>query len=164
MIKKDLLNLVAFVKQQYIKYRIDSAAQRVGSIVLRLPPYHCELNPIELILAQMKQGVVARNATFKLADVAGLQREEAFKLTAGHWAKAVRHAIGIERQLMGDSGASVHVEPIVTHLGEDNMDYDSDMSGIEPLDVQGCHLFTSALKRVFQLHGSVAASATAGLL
>ncbi|KAJ8911297.1 hypothetical protein NQ315_003288 [Exocentrus adspersus] len=37
--------------------------------VLRLPPYHCELNPIELVWAQVKGDVARNNTSFKLSDV-----------------------------------------------------------------------------------------------
>ena len=37
--------------------------------VLRSPVRHCELNPIELIWAQMKRYVACRNNTFRMKDV-----------------------------------------------------------------------------------------------
>jgi hypothetical protein len=33
-------------------YKVDEFLKRKGHEVLRLPPYHCELNPIELIFFQ----------------------------------------------------------------------------------------------------------------
>lgn len=38
-------------------------------IVLRLPLYHCELNPIELAGSSVKNHVWINNKTFKLPDV-----------------------------------------------------------------------------------------------
>lgn len=69
MPKKELLGLVTCVKTWCNKYRIDSAAETAGCIGLRLPPCHCELNPIDLIWAQIKRGVKTRNGTFKPEDV-----------------------------------------------------------------------------------------------
>ncbi|KAH9378051.1 hypothetical protein HPB48_016129 [Haemaphysalis longicornis] len=94
-------------------------------------PYHCEISPMERIWAQMKRGVAARNATFKLADVEVLLREEVGKVTAQHWANIVQHVINIETKFRGDGEASAHVQPIIIHLGEDDMDSDSDFSGIK---------------------------------
>ena len=38
-------------------------------LVLRLSPYHCCLNPIEMIWGMIKTYLVAENRTFKLADM-----------------------------------------------------------------------------------------------
>ena len=35
-------------------YVIDEIAKAAGHKVVRLPPYHCELNPIEMAWAQVK--------------------------------------------------------------------------------------------------------------
>ncbi|GBP70621.1 hypothetical protein EVAR_98201_1 [Eumeta japonica] len=43
--------------------------------VLRLPPYHCELNPIELVWADIKGHVARNNTIFKIADVKKLLSE-----------------------------------------------------------------------------------------
>lgn len=44
-------------------------AKDAGHTVLRLPPYHCELNPIELAWAMKKTYVKQNNTTFKIDDV-----------------------------------------------------------------------------------------------
>ena len=36
------------------KYAVDEMAKAAGHEVVRLPPYHCELNPIELAWLQVK--------------------------------------------------------------------------------------------------------------
>ena len=48
---------------------IDEYAKSTGRTLLRLPPYHCDLNPIELAWAVVKGHVKANNTTFHLADV-----------------------------------------------------------------------------------------------
>ena len=55
-----------FVKQYKSdpRYRIDQLFKEAGHTVLRLPPYHCDLNPIELIWSQLKRYVAANNVTF----------------------------------------------------------------------------------------------------
>jgi transposase len=40
-----------------------------GHTALRLPPYHPDLNPTELIWADVKQWVASKNTTFKIKDV-----------------------------------------------------------------------------------------------
>lgn len=44
-------------------------AKAQNKIVLWLPPYHCELNPIKLIWADIKKFVAEHNSTFKFADM-----------------------------------------------------------------------------------------------
>ncbi|KAK4325758.1 hypothetical protein Pmani_003701 [Petrolisthes manimaculis] len=44
------------------RYEIDDIAALQGHEVLRLPPYHCELNPIELIWAKVKTKVKKLNS------------------------------------------------------------------------------------------------------
>lgn len=50
------------------KFAIDEMAKELIT-VLRLPLYNCELNPIELIWAYMKEYVARHNIIFKLDDV-----------------------------------------------------------------------------------------------
>ncbi|CAH4034426.1 unnamed protein product [Pieris brassicae] len=56
-------------------YVIDEMAKAAGVEVLRLPPYHCELNPIELVWADVKGYVARNNTTFKMVDVKKLLQE-----------------------------------------------------------------------------------------
>ncbi|XP_048243705.1 uncharacterized protein LOC125376114 [Haliotis rufescens] len=49
-------------------YLIDNMLREHGHEVLRLPPYHYDLNPIELIWGDLKNMVARQNKTFKLAN------------------------------------------------------------------------------------------------
>ena len=53
-VKPVLLSLIREVNvpKQYI---VDNIAKTSGCSVLRLPPHHCMLNPIEMVWSQMKQ-------------------------------------------------------------------------------------------------------------
>jgi len=53
MIKAQLNLLIQQNKPRLTKHVVDELARSHGHYVLRLPPYHCELNPIELIWAQI---------------------------------------------------------------------------------------------------------------
>ena len=44
----------------FSRYRVDELAREKGHEVIRLPPYHCDLNPIEKVWAYEK-GYVARH-------------------------------------------------------------------------------------------------------
>jgi transposase len=41
-------------------YELDQVANERGHQVIRLPPYHCHFNPIELVWAQVKREVAKR--------------------------------------------------------------------------------------------------------
>lgn len=45
-LKKELLVKVAEIAPQYNKYLVDETAKSNSITILRLPPYHCKLNPI----------------------------------------------------------------------------------------------------------------------
>lgn len=47
--KAELFKLIALNKPQRPRYMIDELAKDAGHTVIRLPPYHCHFNPIELI-------------------------------------------------------------------------------------------------------------------
>ncbi|XP_050308995.1 uncharacterized protein LOC126745273 [Anthonomus grandis grandis] len=74
--KPELYKIISDNKFRYPPvYKLDALLEEHGHKVLRLPPYHPELNPIEKIWALVKNGVAAHNVTFKLADVETLTKK-----------------------------------------------------------------------------------------
>ncbi|KAF2895848.1 hypothetical protein ILUMI_10327 [Ignelater luminosus] len=63
-------------KQNYVEYKIDYLFSQHGHTILRLPPYHLDLNPIEMIWASVKNYVAANNVTLKHADAKRLAEEK----------------------------------------------------------------------------------------
>ncbi|VEN40539.1 unnamed protein product, partial [Callosobruchus maculatus] len=58
LLEVELLQIVNEHRSEYNKYTgIDEMAKEQNKIVLRRPPYHCELNPIELVWAEIKNTV-----------------------------------------------------------------------------------------------------------
>ena len=74
MLKPELYELVKQHKKEPV-YVCDQLALEHGFDVLRLPPYHCTFNPIELIWAAIKGEVARRNTTSRLNDVLILAKE-----------------------------------------------------------------------------------------
>jgi transposase len=72
-------------------YELDQIALEMGHEVLRLPPYHCQYNPIELIWAQVKSEVASKNVTYKISDVEKLVNEALDAVTVDNWKKCVSH-------------------------------------------------------------------------
>lgn len=99
MIKPQLYELIKANKPRCIKHVIDELARRHGHYILRLPPYHCELNVIELIWAQIKHEVAVKNSTFKIQDVENLLQTAIGNITPEKWADAEQHVIELEEKL-----------------------------------------------------------------
>jgi transposase len=55
--KKSLFNsfIKPLDKANYNRYAVDNIAREHGITILRLPPYHCDLNPIELVWGWIKR-------------------------------------------------------------------------------------------------------------
>lgn len=79
------------LKKIYNKYVIDEFTKDNNKLVLRLPPYHCELNPIELAWASVKSYGRTHNNTFKLQDVFELLKKGVEYVTPEMWTNFVRH-------------------------------------------------------------------------
>lgn len=78
---------------------MDELAKEYGVTVLRLPPYHCEMNPIELIWAQVKGFVAKQNKTFKMAELKVLLPEALASVTAENWKNCEAHVIKEEQKM-----------------------------------------------------------------
>jgi len=65
MVNAELFEQVQQIKPMYNKYVIDEMVKANNKIVLRLSPYHCELNRIELAWAAVKKYVKENNRTSK---------------------------------------------------------------------------------------------------
>ncbi|XP_053406536.1 uncharacterized protein LOC123526897 [Mercenaria mercenaria] len=128
MIKAKLLEIVRRNKPRP-KYIVDELAMEAGHKVLRLPPRHCELNPIELIWAKMKGHVARQNSSFKLKDTMALFQKSRALITPAYWNRCEDHVIlKIEKELWRTGGVQEdEVAPVVIPLGEaDDSDSDSD--------------------------------------
>ena len=63
---------------------------------MSLPPYHCELNPIELAWAAEKNCVAGENKDKSLDSVEKLFRKKREELPEDVWRKCVEHVEKIE--------------------------------------------------------------------
>lgn len=125
MVKKELLSLVNSHKEKFNKKVVDDMAEKRNITVLRLPPYHCELNPIELIWAQMKGYVARNNTTYKLNNLEVLFQESVKKITPDNWHKCV-HVLKVEEKMWKlDCLIEATVEPLIISLDENESDDES---------------------------------------
>ncbi|KAL4127546.1 hypothetical protein QTP88_011713 [Uroleucon formosanum] len=100
LLKSQLLELANQFKPLSDKYVIDEIAKENNKIVLRwLPPYHCELNPIELAWSWIKNYVRMHNTTFKLQDVHNLLKDAVEHVTSEMWTNFIGQVIKEEDKL-----------------------------------------------------------------
>ena len=72
------------------EYVVDKMIEAAGHLILRLPPYGADLNPIELIWAKWKQLVGKFNFRKNKPSFIRLMRNSFNKIKENFWAKMVR--------------------------------------------------------------------------
>lgn len=73
------------------QYEIEQMLNEHGHEVLRLPPYHCDLNPIEKIWAIVKRRVAEKNVDQAPSEIASIT-EAAFRtVTIEEWLNVCLH-------------------------------------------------------------------------
>nr|CAD7434138.1 unnamed protein product [Timema monikensis] len=111
------------------RFKIDEMVRECGHQVLRLPPYHCQYNPIELVWANCKgyyKKHTGRNNKFDDAAVRALWQEALARVTPESWSKNVDHTEKIinddwAREMKMDASET---QPFIIQL--DNNESDSD--------------------------------------
>ncbi|XP_060846258.1 uncharacterized protein LOC132925918 [Rhopalosiphum padi] len=133
MIIRELLDIVKKIKPQHEKFVIDEIANAQNKTILRLPPYHCELNPIELAWSSIKNHVRMNNTTFKLPDVKKLLIEGIERVDADMWKNFIRHTILEENRfweiddIMDEVFEAERQNLTLTITGDTSSDSESDM-------------------------------------
>lgn len=123
--KKELLNIILNSDIDKEKsYTVDKLARENGHEVLRLPPYYCILNPIELVWSQLKHSVRKGNLTPSLSDsVVRLIRKEADNVTGNLWKNCIKHVIQCENAFLSES----EFPEIIINLNDsEESDFDED--------------------------------------
>ncbi|XP_071632141.1 uncharacterized protein [Temnothorax longispinosus] len=99
MVKAELLQIVTLHKDRFDKYVTDEMAKQADKTVLRLPPYHCELNPIEMVWSMVKGYVKINNNTFKTQDVKLLLEQGIERVTTEHWNNFIKQVRDKEKKM-----------------------------------------------------------------
>ena len=131
MLKPDLYAIIKQNKPAKI-FVVDEMIKKEGHSVVRLPPYHCNLNPIENIWALMKRDVAANNTTFKIADIKRLASDATDRISQETISKTIKHAEKIEQEYWKKDGLSINppVEPVRIQIDDsssESSDSDSDI-------------------------------------
>ena len=135
-LKSELFMLLKATNPQ-TKYLTDVLSNDAGHDVLRLPVGHCELNPIELVWAQVKGYATDHNKDFTMRAIEQLAREGVENVTAAKWKKCVDHVIQkVENHYRTSDGVVKQaVESLVIEVGaEDSSDSEEILLGDDEND------------------------------
>lgn len=126
MTKKDLLEVVKNLEHP-TRYIVDDLAAINGHTVLRLPPYYCVLNPIEMIWGTLKRAIRKNNISPNLSSgVVELIRKEVCNVRSETWKNSVRHVIDVENQYV-----SPDVQEFIINVDCDSDSDDKDLDESE---------------------------------
>jgi len=89
--KFELTDLLKEAKNQVNTYEVDQVAQQHGHQVLRLPPYNCELNPIELVWKDIKHEVRKENYNQNEKEIIQLAKCKLDNYEASRWNTHINH-------------------------------------------------------------------------
>jgi transposase len=100
-------------------FKIDILAAQSGHNILHLPPYHCDLNPIELVWSYVKKHL-AKNNPQPLRNIPDAAKVIMASVTPEMWQKYCDHVVRIENEYWAkDVVVDLHVESVVINLAED---------------------------------------------
>jgi hypothetical protein len=119
-------------KPQYEYFAIDCFLADYGHRVIRLPPYHPDLNPIEKIWCIVKTRLAATNVTLKLRDVQKLAEQNFAVVTVEEWTAVESR----EHEMDGI------MERILINADDDDDDDDDDDNGNHAEDLLA-HVFST---------------------
>ena len=126
LLKPELYELIRKNKPEKI-YVTDQLIQSHGHLVLRLPPYHCDLNPIELLWGIIKNDVASKNSTFKLADMRNLTEQAIQDIPLETIKSTFEHTRKIEETYWENDGLNnmPTVSQCIVNLQDSSTDSDS---------------------------------------
>jgi len=124
----ELLDMVKQIIPQFDKYVIDELVETHTRKISGLPPYHCELNPIELAWASVKGHVKSNNTSYNLCDVKSLLMEGIERVNENNmWKNFIRHTTEKEEKFnkidfIVDNMLTAETERITMTLGDTSSD------------------------------------------
>ena len=136
MLKAELYTIIKAYKPPK-KYVVDELATAQGFTVCHLPVAHCEVNPIELIWAQVKGEVGKINTgPFTMAAVRSHVTTGLAHVSEENWRKACDHVVKVEDQYVATEGILEEVKPLVIAVGGEDSDSEDSSSESEESDVE----------------------------
>ena len=103
-------------------YEVDELVRSWGHEVVRLPPYHPELNAIEQIWGHMKHHVRSSLRKFTRADLRARLEEARLRVTREVWEGSVRRSQAFEAQYWATDNVHDPVNTIIINIDSDDED------------------------------------------
>lgn len=109
-------------------YFIEEMAKMKNCEVLRLPPYYCTLNPIELMWSSLKRYIRRHNSDPKFSEGVLQLIRESITLTNDKWGNCCSHVQRLEHEMSrGYTHPSVIINLTDEDSDDDNEDSDDDV-------------------------------------
>ncbi|KAJ4442357.1 hypothetical protein ANN_03943 [Periplaneta americana] len=133
MQKTELYALIQPLKPKEKIFKFDNIVAGYGHTVLRLPPYMCDLNPLELAWSKMKRFIRECNVTadLSLEKLRATTIDAIRNVTAEDWDGFCQHVETLEKQYWEKDG----IVPDVIDSIIINLDTDSDSDNEASSDV-----------------------------
>ncbi|XP_039746712.1 uncharacterized protein LOC120624314 [Pararge aegeria] len=117
----------------------DQILAEANHSILRLPPYHPDLNPIEMAWATSKQYVASKNVKWNLQECTKLIKEKVSLMGAQEWGKICKKVKDIEEEYVkSDHVVDLLTEQFIIRVDDSSEDDDSD-DGYEDDDDDNCN-------------------------
>jgi transposase len=95
--------------------------------ILYLPPYHCDLNAIELVWSQAKRQIASKNIGRSGNEMENLIKESFESITMTDWKKYTDHVINVEHQYkIKDGIVETELEKFIINVGDTSSSESSD--------------------------------------
>ncbi|XP_063585511.1 uncharacterized protein LOC134762951 [Penaeus indicus] len=123
--KYELIDLVRKTKSKLV-HVIDQMAHDAGHEVLRIPMFHCHLNPIELIWARLRSKLEENSNTYKRKCRPEEIKYALERITKEDWKRCLYHAKQVEDEYRRKDGVFDYVmERVNTSVHDESSDSDS---------------------------------------
>lgn len=131
LLKPQLYYLIKTNKDKFKTFSIDKILEEQNHSILRLPPYHPDLNPIEMAWSTIKQYVGSKNVKWNINRVIELVKEKVALMHADEWQALCNKVKNIEEQYAkSDHVVDMMTEQFIIQVNNDSSSGESSDSDI----------------------------------